>query len=149
MLSSTLLDALMSIIRNVPSGRAARAMAGEYLAGVGLVVHRVERRDQVEGIRLVQLRRVAPLETGVSQTQAPCLGVRPRDRPPREKSKPTNRLAGYSRAKTLIACPLPQPTSATSIPARSRASSPSTSGTTTFTRAASTNDRLASLSISA
>lgn len=35
-----------------------------------------------------------------------------------------NLLAGYSRASRWIACPDPQPKSATSIPARSRSTSP-------------------------
>ena len=61
-----------------------------------------------------------------------------------EKSSPVNRLAGNVCARTLIACPLPQPMSATSMPARNRSVTPSTKGRIPSTRAASTTPALSS-----
>ena len=57
---------------------------------------------------------------------------------------PVNRLAGNACAITLIACPLPQPKSATSTPERSRSGSPSTSGSTTSMSAPSNTSPLIS-----
>lgn len=57
---------------------------------------------------------------------------------------PVNRLAGNACAITLIACPLPQPKSATSAPRRSRGTSPSTNGSTTSASAVSNTTPLCS-----
>ena len=94
MLSSSLLDALMSTIRKTPPGRKRAVDVGQHARRLGLVVYRVERGDDVVRVDCVELRDIACDRTTHSQGPIGPLRARPTARPSSEKSIPVNRLAG-------------------------------------------------------
>ena len=118
-LSSRLLDALMSTMRNVPSGRRAARIVGEHGGREGLVVDRVEGRHEVVGLtgqgaatsRTSNDTFVRPHSVASARATVSASALR---------SKPANRLPGNALPRRLTACPSPQPMSMTSMPSSRR-----------------------------
>ena len=93
---------------------------GQHLVGVGLVVHGVEAGDEVEASLLAELGRVACDELDVVGPLASALGPAPLQGRLGDVETGEPRGGELGGEQVERPGPLPQPTSATSIPARQR-----------------------------
>ena len=145
MFSSSRRENPRSCIRSSPSGRSAPAMC-QHGGGLRLVMAGVERGEEVEGRRDRQRRDVARLEGTIGE--ATRGGLRPVEGEHLlgevVAGEPVKRLAGKVSAIRFSAWPQPQATSASSMPARSRSTSPGASGRIGSRRAASKTRAVAS-----